>query len=192
MIQIYLEKEEVDKALSVLQIGIVSHPNLPEFFIAVGTIYKQKGELERALANFRKVVVLDDSNFEGYFQLGEICFELGLLKQAFPFYAKSHRLNPLPYLLHQMGRIYEKQNKRLPASQMYEKWIESERDVITSKQGNEQKEYERVNKYLIKYYSSAGDVLKGIEATKNLHILKNIDEQELAVTENELTSLQLD
>ena len=91
-----------------------------------------------------------------------------------------------------MGRIYEKQNKRLPATQMYEKWIESEKDVITSKQEKEQKEYERVNKYLVKYYSSAGDVLKGIEATKNLNILKNKYEQETLVIENELTSLQLE
>ena len=190
--EIYLEKKQIEKALSVLQIGIVSHPDVPEFYVAVGNIYKQMGELERALAHFRKVVLLDETSFEGFYQLGEICRELGMLKQAFPFYAKAYKLYPLPCLLHQMGKIYEKQNNRLAASQMYDKWIENEKENINSKDEQDKQEYERVINWLAKYYSSSGDLLSGIKMKTYLNILKKSQENSIDLKKRELTSLQLD
>jgi tetratricopeptide (TPR) repeat protein len=190
--EIYLDTGDLKSALNVLQIAMVSHPDVPEFFIAAGSIYKQMGELERALAHFRKVVVLDGSSALGFYQLGEICFELGMLKQAFPFYAKSYKLHPLPCLLQQMGRIYEKQNKQLPAIQMYEKWIESEKEVISSKEEKSKIEFNRIINYLVKYYSSSGNKLNEFKVSKYLNIQKPAQEKNTALKEIELTSLQLD
>jgi protein O-GlcNAc transferase len=192
--QINLDNGKTDKALNVLQIGLVNNPDVTEFSIAMGTIYKQLKEFERALAHFRKVVLIDDKNFEGYKQLGECCFELGLYKQALPFYASAYKLVPAVEVLLQMGKIYEKQNQKPKAVQMYEKWLETEKLQIVGQNEEAQEQFDRINKYLAKYYLSIGDMQKEAEFSDNLLLISSNKQDESYAVEMDggFTSLQLD
>ena len=110
---------------------------------------------------------------------------MGLFKQALPFYASAYKIVPAVEVLLKMGNIYEKQNQKVQAVQMYEKWLETEKLQVAGMDENARKQFERINKYLIKYYLSIGDMQKETEFTANLTLLPNYQHDESLVVEKD-------
>jgi len=122
---LYIEKRDYQKAEDVLRVTLVSHTDVEAIHYSLGLILKEQGKIESALAQFNKVVQLDDTHVQGFYELAECCMELGFEDQAEPFYAKASKLDPdfsEPAL--KLGDLYKKQGRENDAVIMYRHWIE--------------------------------------------------------------------
>lgn len=123
-LQGYLDKEEYDKALSVLNLAIEKDPSNPVYYYVKGFILQTEVEdNEGALAAYNKAVEIDPENFDCWFMSGVVWYDqgktaldemnqLGMSKadqkkyeelkkvknekfeKSIPYFEKAHEINP--------------------------------------------------------------------------------------------------
>jgi len=155
---LYIEKKDFQKAEDVLRVTLVSHTDVVPIHFSLGLILKEQGKTESALAQFNRVVQLDENHVQGFYELAECCMELGFLNQAEPFYAKASKLNPdfsEPAL--KLGDLYRKQGKDNDAVIMYRHWIEMKSPYIKNFQEEELKEYINICDILAEHFTQQGN-----------------------------------
>lgn len=118
----------------------------------LGTFYSQKGDLERALKEFKKALELEPYRAEAHFNLANINLKMGEIEAAEEGYREAVRLNPFYDSAHfALARVYEQQGRKDAARQKYLELIANLPDNIQAYLGlsrlllNEGKEDEAVD-----------------------------------------------
>ncbi len=82
LINLYIERKEVDKAINYLNIAIQNNPT-PQLYNVLGTVYKNKAEnietLNQALTYFMKAVEMDPNFAFAQYNVGDTYYTLGIL-----------------------------------------------------------------------------------------------------------------
>ena len=135
---IYFRRGETDKAQEVLKYSLVSNPNIPELHITLGTIQKELGDYEHAMAHFHKAVTFDENNSVAFNSLGECCIALGLEKQAEPFFAKAAKLDDMNFsAVYNLGKLYYEKKKYENAVVILNHWLERHKQVQKLRSDND-------------------------------------------------------
>jgi len=155
---LYVERGDYQKAEDALRVILVSHADVVPVHFSLGLILREQGKKESALAQFSRVVQLDENHVQGFYNLAECCMDLGLLDQAEPFYAKACKLDPdFDQPVIKLGDLYRKQGKDNDAVIMYRHWIDMKSPYIKNFQEEELKEYINVCDILAEHFTQQGN-----------------------------------
>jgi tetratricopeptide (TPR) repeat protein len=88
----------IDEAVQAYTAAITSSPDSPFLYREIAAVERQKGNLEAALADFRKAVALDSSDARSLEQIGEILESQDDLEGADKAYTDALALEPNPPL----------------------------------------------------------------------------------------------
>lgn len=105
----------LDKSAHYSSLAIKQNPLLAEAYSNLGNVYKEKGQLQEALENYRHAVRLKPDFIDGYINLAAALVAAGDLEQAVQAYVSSLQYNPDLYcvrsdlgnLLKAIGRLDE-------------------------------------------------------------------------------------
>ena len=155
---LHIEKKEYTHAEDVLRLSLVSHPEEVSLYFSLGLVLKEQGKFESALAQFNKVVQLDENNAEGFYHLADCCMALGLLKQAEPFFAKAYKLDQtFSEAVLQLGRVYEHMKNFDSAKLMYRHWLDMVEDEISAYDEDRRQEFKKTCAFLEEYHNRRGE-----------------------------------
>ena len=70
------------------------NPKNADLHYNLGLAFHQKGNLEAATTEYKKVIQIDPQHFDAHYCLGNIYTEQGDLKAAKVFYRKAIQINP--------------------------------------------------------------------------------------------------
>jgi tetratricopeptide (TPR) repeat protein len=83
-------------------------------------LYKDRKSFEEAKKEYLILTKLDSANFENYYELGQIFFNVGVTDKAVSFFKKSIALNPKHAdSFYNLGQIYYRFNTHADAKQMF-------------------------------------------------------------------------
>ena len=155
----YVERREYARAEDVLRLCLVSYPEEVSLHFTFGLVLKEQKKFESALAQFNKVVSLDEKSAEGFYHLAECCVALELLEQAEPFFANAYKLDQAfsePVL--QLGMLYEKTEKMDSAVVMYRQWLEMVEDGVWRSDSKDRDVFKAVCSLAADYYVERDEV----------------------------------
>ena len=155
---LYIENDQFEKAEDLLRVSLISHPEETALHYVLGLVLISRKKYESALAQFNKVVTLDEDHANGFFQLAECCLALDLFKQAEPFYAKAIKLDPsLKEAVLQLGRLYERRKDSESAVLMFEHWIKLIEPDLNPDDKEAEAEFRKVCAKVASYFRNQGD-----------------------------------
>jgi Flp pilus assembly protein TadD len=129
----YLNREELDKAISELEQAASANSNLPYVHFSLGLAYMKKQDNDRAEAEFRKDIALEPDLPDNYEQLGLLYLQLQQDNEAEHSFREALHYNPrMPVSLLELGRLYQRQGKNLEALTFLnsaEKWAPDNQNI---------------------------------------------------------------
>jgi len=78
MIQIYMDLDKTDEALSNLEKAIAQDPTKPRYYFAQGALYEKLGNEEKAIETYKKTMEVDPEFFNAYYNLGALYYNKGV------------------------------------------------------------------------------------------------------------------
>jgi len=78
MIQIYMDLNKTDEALSNLEKAIAQDPTKPRYYFAQGALYEKLGEEQKAIETYKKTMEVDPEFFNAYYNLGALYYNKGV------------------------------------------------------------------------------------------------------------------
>lgn len=120
---IHFQCRRFDKSSQFSQLAIKQNPLLAEAYSNLGNVFKEKGQLQEALENYRHSVRLKPDFIDGYINLAAACVAAGDMEQAVQAYVSALQYNPDLYcvrsdlgnLLKALGRLDEAKSCYLKA-----------------------------------------------------------------------------
>lgn len=120
---IHFQCRRFDKSSQFSQMAIKQNPLLAEAYSNLGNVFKEKGQLQEALENYRHSVRLKPDFIDGYINLAAACVAAGDMEQAVQAYVSALQYNPDLYcvrsdlgnLLKALGRLDEAKSCYLKA-----------------------------------------------------------------------------
>jgi len=112
---IHFQCRRLDKSAYFSQMAIKQNPLLAEAYSNLGNVYKERGQLQEALENYRHAVRLKPDFIDGYINLAAALVAAGDMEQAVQAYVTALQYNPDLYcvrsdlgnLLKALGRLDE-------------------------------------------------------------------------------------
>ncbi len=77
-INLLVELNRLDEALSSLEAAVKKDPNNEIFYYNIGIIYENNGDFDKASKNYQKVIELNSNHFEATFNLAAIYYNRGV------------------------------------------------------------------------------------------------------------------
>lgn len=112
----YLNREEMDKAISELELAAAANPKLPYVHFSLAVAYMRKEDNERAEAEFRKDIAVEPDLPDNYEQLGLMYLKMQKDHEAEHSFRQALHYNPRqPASLLALGRLYQRQGKNREA-----------------------------------------------------------------------------
>jgi len=112
----YLNREEMDKAISELELAASANSTLPFVHFSLGLAYNRKQDNDRAEAEFRKDIAIEPDLPDNYEQLGLLYLQIQKDDEAEHSFREALRYNPRqPASLLALGRLYQRQGKNREA-----------------------------------------------------------------------------
>lgn len=100
----------LDQKESIYSARIQSDPNNPGNYIQLGYVYFQKGDPEKAIANYKKAVALDDKNYQAHYNLGMAYATTDKKDRAVQEFQKAIEIAPKAGSAHLgLGMVYKSQ-----------------------------------------------------------------------------------
>jgi adenylate cyclase len=96
-------RESLEKAMELAQKGLAIDDSLPGPHSLLATIYSQKGEYDKGVAEGERAVVLDPNGSSTYELYGVSLNYAGRYKEAMPVFQKAIRLNPIGGVMTYVG-----------------------------------------------------------------------------------------
>ena len=90
----YLNREEIDKAISELELAASKNANLPFVHFSLGVAYMRKEDNERAEAEFRKDIAIEPDLPDNYEQLGLLYLKMQKDEEAERSFREALHYNP--------------------------------------------------------------------------------------------------
>lgn len=78
MIQIYMDLNKTDEAMTNLEKAIKQDPTKPRYYFAQGALYEKTGNEEKAIATYKKTMEVDPEFFNAYYNLGALYYNKGV------------------------------------------------------------------------------------------------------------------
>jgi protein O-GlcNAc transferase len=112
---IHFQCRRLDRSAYFSQLAIKQNPMLAEAYSNLGNVYKERGQLQEALENYRHAVRLKPDFIDGYINLAAALVAAGDMEQAVQAYVTALQYNPDLYcvrsdlgnLLKALGRLDE-------------------------------------------------------------------------------------
>nr|CAD7459845.1 unnamed protein product [Timema tahoe] len=112
---IHFQCRRLDKSAHFSTLAIKQNPLLAEAYSNLGNVYKERGQLQEALENYRHAVRLKPDFIDGYINLAAALVAAGDMEQAVQAYVTALQYNPDLYcvrsdlgnLLKALGRLDE-------------------------------------------------------------------------------------
>ncbi|XP_045202989.2 UDP-N-acetylglucosamine--peptide N-acetylglucosaminyltransferase 110 kDa subunit-like isoform X1 [Mercenaria mercenaria] len=112
---IHFQQRKLDRSAYFSQLAIKQSPTLAEAYSNLGNVYKERGQLQEALENYRHAVRLKPDFIDGYINLAAALVAAGDMEQAVQAYVTALQYNPDLYcvrsdlgnLLKALGRLDE-------------------------------------------------------------------------------------
>ncbi|RWR99911.1 UDP-N-acetylglucosamine--peptide N-acetylglucosaminyltransferase-like protein, partial [Dinothrombium tinctorium] len=112
---IHFQCRRLEKSAHFSTLAIKQNPLLAEAYSNLGNVYKEKGQLQEALENYRHAVRLKPDFIDGYINLAAALVAAGDMEQAVQAYVSALQYNPDLYcvrsdlgnLLKALGRLDE-------------------------------------------------------------------------------------
>jgi tetratricopeptide (TPR) repeat protein len=112
----YLNREEIDKAISELELASAANTTLPYVHFSLGVAYMRKDDPERAEAEFKKDIALEPDLPDNYEQLGLLYLKQEKSADAESAFRQALRYNPRQATsLLNLGRLYQQEGKNREA-----------------------------------------------------------------------------
>ena len=86
---------ELSRSASFSTLAIKQNPLLAEAYSNLGNVYKEKGQLQEALENYRHAVRLKPDFLDGYINLAAALVAAGEMEQAVQAYITALGYNPV-------------------------------------------------------------------------------------------------
>lgn len=120
---IHFQCRRLDKSAHFSTLAIKQNPLLAEAYSNLGNVYKERGQLQEALENYRHAVRLKPDFIDGYINLAAALVAAGDMEQAVQAYVTALQYNPDLYcvrsdlgnLLKALGRLDEAKVNRISA-----------------------------------------------------------------------------
>ena len=90
----YRRAHDLDAALETLEEGLSRHPALASAHVVAAWIHQDRGDREKAVAAFERVLELDDENVRALWGLGILHLESGRPEDARAFLQRARALDP--------------------------------------------------------------------------------------------------
>jgi len=87
----------INRSAYFSQLAIKQNPMLAEAYSNLGNVYKERGELQEALENYRHAVRLKPDFIDGYINLAAALVAAGDMEQAVQAYVTALQYNPVSY-----------------------------------------------------------------------------------------------
>lgn len=121
---IHFQCRRLDKSAHFSMLAIKNNPMLAEAYSNLGNVYKERGQLQEALENYRHAVRLKPDFIDGYINLAAALVAANDMEQAVQAYVSALQYNPkaedlycvrsdLGNLLKALGRLDEAKMLRL-------------------------------------------------------------------------------
>ena len=108
----FLNREEIDKAISELELAAAANSNLPFVHFSLGLAYMRKEENERAEEEFKKDTAIEPDLPDNYEQLGLLYLQNQKDDNAERSFRQALHYSPRqPASLLALGRLYQRQGK---------------------------------------------------------------------------------
>lgn len=112
---IHFQCRRLDKSAHFSTLAIKQNPMLAEAYSNLGNVFKERGQLQEALENYRHAVRLKPDFIDGYINLAAALVAAGDMEQAVQAYVSALQYNPDLYcvrsdlgnLLKALGRLDE-------------------------------------------------------------------------------------
>jgi tetratricopeptide (TPR) repeat protein len=78
MIQIYMDLDRTDEALTNLEKAIAQDPTKPRYYFAQGALYEKLGNEEKAIETYKKTMEIDPEFFNAFYNLGALYYNKGV------------------------------------------------------------------------------------------------------------------
>jgi len=92
---IHFQCRKLEKSAQFSTLAIKQNPLLAEAYSNLGNVYKEKGQLQEALENYRHVVRLKPDFIDGYINLAAALVAAGEMEQAVQSYITALQYNPV-------------------------------------------------------------------------------------------------
>ena len=137
---IYQERGDLDTALKIYQ-RVLPPTNVPNAMVYnhIGDIFRQKGLLRKALANYEKAIALDPLRFEFYYNKGLVFADMSNIPQALDCFIKARDLHPeVAVVYNNIGSCYMVMKKYDRAEEEFKRALAIEPNLAEAK-GNLEK-----------------------------------------------------
>ena len=89
----WMQINEMERAIEVLEQAKVADPGLQMIFFNLGRSYQRMGNFPRAEENFRKAIEMNPDHFEAYSELGSLQAQTGRLEEGIASILRAIRIN---------------------------------------------------------------------------------------------------
>ncbi|TKR57917.1 hypothetical protein L596_030557 [Steinernema carpocapsae] len=119
---IYFQLKDLQKSMHFSSLAIKANPQCAEAYSNLGNVFKEQGQINEALENYRHAVHLKPDFIDGYINLAAALVANSDLQSAVDAYISALQYNQDLYcvrsdlgnLLKAMGRLEEAKGQRLP------------------------------------------------------------------------------
>ena len=130
--QLYLDREEDDKALTEYLAVAAARPNLPDVHFWLGHLYWKHGDADHALVELTRQLELDPGHPEANGELGAVLVAENRIEEAIPHLELAIRSKPdLWPAYSQLGRAYAAQKNYARAEEMLRRELAHDHDGST-------------------------------------------------------------
>jgi len=125
----YMNRQELADAFPHLKAALSLQPRNTWVLTSLGMVYREQGDLERALACGRRAVEVDPADAYSQHHLGATLEQMGEVDEAIECYRRGIALDPeYDYLLQRLGGALEDVGEPREAAEWYRKALEIDPD----------------------------------------------------------------
>ncbi|XP_039287268.1 UDP-N-acetylglucosamine--peptide N-acetylglucosaminyltransferase 110 kDa subunit [Nilaparvata lugens] len=130
---IHFQCRRLDKSAQFSTLAIKQNPLLAEAYSNLGNVYKERGQLQDALENYRHAVRLKPDFIDGYINLAAALVAAGDMEQAVQAYVTALQYNPELYCVRSdLGNLLKALGRLDEAKSCYLKAIETRPDFAVA------------------------------------------------------------
>ncbi|VEN33969.1 unnamed protein product [Callosobruchus maculatus] len=130
---IHFQCRRLDKSAQFSTLAIKQNPLLAEAYSNLGNVYKERGQLQEALENYRHAVRLKPDFIDGYINLAAALVAAGDMEQAVQAYITALQYNPDLYCVRSdLGNLLKALGRLDEAKACYLKAIETRPDFAVA------------------------------------------------------------
>jgi serine/threonine-protein kinase len=116
--------EWMEKARAACDLAVTDDPNLADGYTCLGSVYRDRGEYEKAITQFKRATALDPKNDDAFRGLAEVYRKLNRPAEAEATYRKAIELRPQYWASYSwLGLFYLDEGRDDDAAKMFQEVV---------------------------------------------------------------------